>query len=186
MKKLNLASGQRPFPAPWINVDLIKQFDSSGKEYQMDIQADIRKLPMVEDNSCDLLVAHHCVEHIQLNDLLDTAREWHRILKPGGKLAVFVPNARALAEAWLAGRIDNFIFLVNMYGAYQGHYEDTHKWNFDHNELVDRLSGWDGKGRAIDWQVRDIDHNVLSEPIYQGSNCSLDWWILAVEFTKKG
>lgn len=181
--KLNLASGQRPFPT-WTNIDFRKQFKDDGTPYQIEIESDVHKLPMIEDNSVDIIVAHHLVEHFQLNDLLDISKEWHRVLKPGGKLAVFVPNARELAKAWLEGRIDNFIFFVNMYGAYQGHPEDTHKWNFDRNELHDRMSGWDGKNREIDWKVRDITGDVLREPAYQGSNCSLDWWILAMEFTK--
>lgn len=135
MTKLNLASGQRPFPKPWVNVDIRDQ------GYPVDILADIRKLSMIEDNSVDAIVLSHAVEHIQLNDLLDAAKEWHRVLKVGGKMLVAVPNLKELAKAWIDGKIDNFIFLVNTYGAYQGYVEDMHKWGFNFNELRDRLSG---------------------------------------------
>jgi SAM-dependent methyltransferase len=185
MQRLNLASGQRPFPT-WTNVDIRKQFKDDGTPYQIEVEADVRKLDMFEDNSVDTIVAHHLVEHFHLNDQLDIAKEWHRVLKPGGKLAVFVPNIKALAEAWLGGRIDNFIFFVNMYGAYQGYYEDTHKWGFDENELRDRLSGWDGSNRNLEWaNIQLLTPNMIArDDHYQGADVAFDWWILSMEFTK--
>jgi SAM-dependent methyltransferase len=177
MLRLNLASGQRPFNN-WTNVDIRNQ------GYSVDIIADVKSLPMIKDNSVDIIVAHHLLEHIRLNDILDTAKEWRRILKPNGKLAVFVPNLKELAKAWIEGRVDNYIFLVNTYGAYQGYIEDTHAWGYDENELRDRLSGWNGTNRELNWGERNITREVLSEELYKDSECALDWWILAKEFTK--
>lgn len=175
MKKLNLASGQRPFKN-WVNVDIRDQ------GYPLDVVCDATKLSEIEDDSVDIIVAHHLVEHIRLNDILGATKEWHRVLKPGGKLAIFVPNLRELAKGWLTGKIETFIFLVNAYGAYQGYVEDTHKWGFDKDELILRVSG----AGEIDWGVRDITRDVLvNDPLYKDSDCALDWWILAVEFTKK-
>jgi len=185
MKKINLASGQRPFPEPWINADIRRQYKDNGEPYPCELLTDIRKLDKVEDNSVDVLVSHHSLEHIRLNDILDTSKEWHRVLKPGGKLAVFVPNLKELAKAWIEGRIDNFIFLVNIYGAYQGFEEDTHKWGFDFNELRDRMSGWDGKKNELEWSsVKDLNGGVPIDPAYDGADIACAWWILGVEFIK--
>ena len=133
MHKINLASGQRPFPKPWINVDLIEQFDGEGKQYELDIKTDAKDLHMFDDNSVDIIVAHHLVEHIALHDVHSYVSEWYRVLRPGGILAVFVPNLREINRAWLEGRIDTYIHNVNTYGAYQGHVEYLHKWGYDYN-----------------------------------------------------
>jgi predicted SAM-dependent methyltransferase len=183
--KINLASGQRPFQKPWVNIDLIEQTDSEGKPYHMDIIADAGELPMIEDNSVDIIVAHHLFEHIAIHDHDKYITEWRRILKVGGILAIFVPNIREIDKAWLEGRIDTFIHNVNTYGAYQGHVEDLHKWAYDDKELCDRVSGWDGTSNKFSWDIEDINHSVLQRPIYSGHDCCLDWWILAKQFTKK-
>lgn len=179
--KINLASGQRPFEKPWVNIDLIEQTDSDGKPYQMDIIADAGELPMIEDNSVDVIVAHHLFEHIAIHDHDKYITEWRRILKTGGTLAIFVPNIREIDKAWIEGRIDTFIHNVNTYGAYQGHVEDLHKWAYDDKELCDRVSGWDGTTNKFNWEVRDFNP---SNPLYAGASIAQDWWILSKEFIK--
>ncbi|MBI5649608.1 MAG: class I SAM-dependent methyltransferase [Chloroflexi bacterium] len=44
------------------------------------------------DHMFDALIAQHVVEHI--DDLDAALREWQRVLKPGGRLALATPNAR--------------------------------------------------------------------------------------------
>lgn len=174
MRKINLASGQRPFPKPWENIDIRDQ------GYQVDIIADIRTLPMIEDNTCEVLIAHHCLEHLDMSHVGGAAKEWHRILVPGGRLAVFVPNARAIAERWLAGQIDDFTFNVNMYGAYQGYPEDLHRWSYRYDYLADQMSSG-----GAQWSIiRPIHPQDVNNGIYAGANLAFDWWILAMEFTK--
>lgn len=175
MKRLNLASGQRPYPEPWINIDARKQ-----GEHKVDIIADIRKLDMIEDNSCEILVAHHCVEHIDMSHVGDLTKEWYRVLAPGGVLAVCVPHAREIAQRWLAGQIDDFTYNVNMYGAYQGYPEDLHRWSYHPEYLKSQMS------QGITWgRVQTLyPHMVQNDPRYHGASIAFDWWILAMEFTK--
>lgn len=182
--KLNLASGQRPFKEPWKNIDIRKQYDSKGNPYKLDVEANIKDLHMFPDESADILVAHHCLEHIDMSEVFSTAKEWYRVMKKGGKLAVFVPNMRALVDAWIAGKIDNYIFNVNVFGAYQGHLEDLHRWSYTERYLIDQMSGWDGNKNELDWKTRIITPDVLRESIYKDAEVSLDWWILAMEFEK--
>jgi predicted SAM-dependent methyltransferase len=86
MIQINLASGQRPFEKPWVNVDLIDQ------GYPIDIITDAKDLSMFEADTVDMIVAHHLVEHIAIHDLEAYVTEWWRVLKPGGILSIFVPN----------------------------------------------------------------------------------------------
>lgn len=178
MIKINLASGQRPFPKPWVNVDVKDQ------GYAVDILTDAKTLDMFEDESVDIIVAQHLVEHIPIHELDEYITEWRRVLKAGGILSVQVPNLYELDKAWIEGRIDTYIHNVNTYGAYQNSIHDTHKWGYNWQELVDRLSGWDGNSRKYEWSevsnYIDIFHNTL----YTGADISRDWWILEGEFKK--
>jgi len=58
-----------------------------------------QKLP-IPDNSFDVLLSFYSLEH--LHPLDDHLREYHRILKPGGKFVGAIPNEGGLA--WGAGR----------------------------------------------------------------------------------
>ena len=173
--KINLASGQRPFKKPWINVDIRNQ------GYDIDIECDVKKLPF-EDNSCDILVAHHLWEHIPLHEQEETIREWYRVLKKGGTLAIFVPNMREIASAWLTHRIDSFIFNVNTYGAWQGHTTDLHRWSYDDKELYDRVTCLREGKSLFEFDYQNYNPN---NPLYHGADIAQDWWILSKEFIKK-
>jgi len=179
--KLNLASGQRPFKEPWINVDIKDQ------GYKVDLIADIKDMPTIKDESVDIAILHHVVEHIPIHEMNAYITEWQRILKKDGRLSVFVPNLRAIDKAWLEGQISTYIHNVNTFGAYQTGVEDLHKWGYDKEELISRMCGEDNVGnKAFTWSaIKDLDplscrHNYL----YDGADMAFDWWILAVEFVK--
>lgn len=52
------------------------------------------------------IVAVHALEHVEPARLLDTLREWRRILAPGGRVEIHVPNGPALMEAFVARPVD--------------------------------------------------------------------------------
>lgn len=53
------------------------------------IVADMSNIPL-DDNSQDFIVSSHSLEHT--DNTIDTLREWHRLLKVGGKLGIMVPH----------------------------------------------------------------------------------------------
>ena len=55
------------------------------------VQANGLTLP-VEDNSFDGVVGQHVVEHLADGDALLT--EWHRVLRPGGRVVLATPNGK--------------------------------------------------------------------------------------------
>ena len=176
MKKLNLASGQRPFKKPWVNVDIKEQ------GYPVDILTDIKDLSMIPDESVDVIVLHHVVEHIAIHELSGYIREWRRVLKVGGRLAVFVPDLKKLDRSWLEGTITTFIHNVNTYGAFQNSIHDLHKWGYDEQELRDRISGKSDSGVEFEWGI--IRGVPTSDVAYAGADLAIDWWILSLEFVK--
>lgn len=164
---LNIGSGQRPFKAPWTNVDV-------NPKWRPDVVADADSLPMFEAGSVGVVVLHHCAEHMTLAKSQAAFAEAHRVLMPGGSLLVFVPNLHALTHAWIQGRITDYIFCVNLHGAYMDDEADIHRWSFTDVSLAKHLRAaapWSAV-QAFDW--RQIP----------GADIARDWWILGVEAVK--
>lgn len=163
---LNCGSGQRPFKGDgWINID-------AQERWQPDLVADCSHLPYA-DGSCDLIVLHHVLEHFGCGEGEGLIQEAWRLLRPDGSLLVFVPDMRALAQAWLMGRIDTQIYMTNVYGAYMGDEHDRHRWGFTRTTLELELYGcaW-SQVKAFDWRK------------IEGSDLAQAWWVLAVEAVK--
>jgi predicted SAM-dependent methyltransferase len=52
----------------------------------------IERLPMFTDASVDFLYASHCLEHVSFLAVPAVLREWWRVLRPGGRVRVSVPD----------------------------------------------------------------------------------------------
>ena len=89
-------------------------------------------------------------------------------------MIVSVPNLRALAARWLSHQINNYTFLVNLYGAYQGEETDRHRWNFVLETLIMEL-------KEQDWESVRLLHPDRIPP---GADIPFDWWILNMECIK--
>lgn len=90
--KLNFGAGGVEFPG-YMSVDL---FDSRSK-----ILMDVTKKLEFKDNSIDEIVASHLFEHLNPYTIVDTLREWKRVLIPGGKLAMEMPHILECAKLLL-------------------------------------------------------------------------------------
>lgn len=55
------------------------------------------------DASVDEIRASHCLEHFPKSQRDDVLREWVRVLKPGGRLRVAVPDFEKIAQNYLDG-----------------------------------------------------------------------------------
>lgn len=64
------------------------------------IQADMRKLP-IQDNTVDYIECLEAIEHIPYGDVPKAIREWHRVLKKGGKLVIFTTDFDDIAQMWV-------------------------------------------------------------------------------------
>ena len=69
-----------------MNVD----FANKWAKNKPDLECDIRKLPYGND-CADEIIAIHVFEHFYLWEAPDVLIEWHRVLKPGGKLILELP-----------------------------------------------------------------------------------------------
>ena len=65
----------------------------ANKASAADIRASGDDLRMFRDGELDYVVSRHNLEHYV--DVVKTLLEWRRVLKPGGTLAIVVPDERA-------------------------------------------------------------------------------------------
>lgn len=167
MIRLNVGSGQRKFADDFVNIDV-------NPKWEPDIIADATHLPMYADGSVDLIVLHHCVEHMTLGQSQQCFTEAWRVLRPGGSLLVFVPDLTALVQAWTHGKIDDYIFCVNLHGAFMDSEADIHRWSFTQQSLkkhIQKSAGWQ-RVKPFDW--REI----------AGASIAKDFWIQGAEAIK--
>jgi len=166
---LNCGSGQRPFEQQhgWINLDIQERWNP-------DIIADWNDLHMFADDSMDIVVNHHGIEHVNCSEADAFIRETYRILKPGGSLLIFVPNLRTLAERWLNRQIDDYIYIVNLMGASMGDSHDMHRLHYTPESLRDTLLKNGAWTKIVPFNWRNIP----------GANLAKDFWIMATEAVK--
>ena len=96
--KVEIGAGEKPHPDYDIHLDLLPLPD-------IEVIARVDRLPF-RTASLDGLRANHVLEHQSYELLEPTLAEWARVLRPGARLDIGVPDARFIAEQWVRGEID--------------------------------------------------------------------------------
>lgn len=111
------------------------------------VQMDARHLEY-SDNSVEQIYSSHLLEHIGLRETQSTLMEWYRVLIPGGKIILNVPDMEWLAEELLnqiAGKDpESKVFnsqqkLMEVVYGNQDHEGEYHKSGFTKSVLEDLL-----------------------------------------------
>ena len=106
MIRLNLGCNDLPMDG-WTNID-------SDIRVKPDLVADCLNLPY-EDNSVDEIYAGHLLEHTTPEE--EALREWHRVLKVGGKITITVPDVEKLLKLFNKKEIDLGLLNQVVFGA---------------------------------------------------------------------
>lgn len=114
----------------WLNTDICDDHN-----FRKDESWDFRERIPLEDNSVDFILAWHILEHAGLHERGKMLGDWYRVLVPGGRLAVAVPDIYDLFERYKRGEFDWYILMVNIYGPYNGFEGDYHRWGYSREEL---------------------------------------------------
>jgi predicted SAM-dependent methyltransferase len=85
-------------------------------------------LRIFDDNSFEQIYASHVVEHFDYKDqLIETLKEWHRVLMPSGTLYVSVPDLDTLARLFLDRSLlsvqDRFLVMRMIFGGHIDKYD---------------------------------------------------------------
>lgn len=68
-----------------------------SKEHEVDFRADVSDLSMFKDGTVDEIYASQILEHFPHVKTVAVLKEWNRVLRPGGKITIGVPDfARAI------------------------------------------------------------------------------------------
>lgn len=125
--------GKEPHP-DWKILDI-------EKRPEVDFVGDAADLSQFADNSIELIYASHILEHFHYglnNELIQALTEWHRVLQPGGKLLVSVPNLQVLCWLYLNPSLeplDRHHLMRIMFGGHMNEY-DIHRVGFDPDTLA--------------------------------------------------
>jgi len=122
--KLNLGCGEDIRP-DYINIDI--RGDLGGIDLIMDLEKD--RLPFPEDHVVEIL-AKSVLEHFSFRNIEKVLRDWFRVLRPGGRLHLIVPDLEAIARKIILDtnrRFDDISYWV--YGG-QDHPFNYHKAGF--------------------------------------------------------
>ena len=91
--KLDIGGGVYKRDSDFIAVDIL------GKT---DVKAAMWALPF-RDSTVDTIWSSHSLEHVSIYKVNQSLKEWHRVLKPGRRVIVQVPNFDYVAKYWLTG-----------------------------------------------------------------------------------
>lgn len=103
---------------------------------EADVHASMWSLPFPDD-SIEEIYSSHALEHIGKFEVLDTLKEWRRILRPGGKIEIQVPDLRWCCQQWLARQTTDW-YLDILFGM-QNHPGEFHKTGFTPAIMFDYL-----------------------------------------------
>lgn len=102
----------------------------------LDMVLDASKVPYpFDDETWDEIVNSHMIEHIEHDKILPMFREWLRILKPGGKVFVDVPDLDEATRKYVAGDYSWDKLLELIYGLQDEREHQRHLWGYSPESL---------------------------------------------------
>lgn len=100
--KLHVGCGRHVLDG-WVNVDVQR---SPKAKRDPEILADIRSIPLA-DGIADELMAIHVIEHVYIWEAVEEVLpEWFRLLRPGGRLVLELPDVMKAARNLIEGKGD--------------------------------------------------------------------------------
>lgn len=126
------------------------KFTSVDLFTKCDITASMESIPLPEC-SVEAIFSANALEHVGKKQIIPILQEWHRLLKPGGKLQIVVPDLEWACLWWLAHQEDRGWSLDILFG-HQLHDGEYHKTGF-----TPRLI-WDYLQEAGGFEVHKIEY----------------------------
>jgi predicted SAM-dependent methyltransferase len=134
--RLNIGAGQSNLPG-FVSLDIKTGTDASGK------------LPYA-DNSVDEVYASHVLEHIHHSKANAALAEWVRVLKPGGRIRIAVPNWDSIVEQHRNGSMSTQMLNAWLHGTDPEH-TDRHQFVASREELegilrslaIENIESWE-------------------------------------------
>jgi predicted SAM-dependent methyltransferase len=118
--KLNLGCGDKILDG-YINIDLVNP--------NADKLHDCTDLSFIEDNQADEILAVAILEHIHPLKVMESLKEWFRVLKPSGRLIIEVPDMLEICRMYEnADRGMKYFITHCLFGAWMPEYPHLYGW----------------------------------------------------------
>ena len=98
-----------------------------------DIQCDIAKGLPFEDNSVDVVVSNHFLEHINFNDGMFVLKEIYRVLVAGGNVTMAIPDLYSAIKLYFDKKITHATLVDQLYD--KDNYGQRHLCHYDFESL---------------------------------------------------
>jgi len=150
-RRLELGSGIRPTPG-------YLHLDGNRWAYHLEYRADVLALPFPDDWAEEIL-AIHVLEHVHPRMLIEALSEWLRVLAPGGRLRVHVPDSAALMDRWRTASLDEkwalMAILFGMRANPRVRAPSDLKHRADHQVAFDR--------EVLEWALRTAGYSDIRD-----------------------
>lgn len=110
--KLNVGAGKRRIPG-YTGVDAVQREGA-------DIVAPADNIPLADGCATEIL-AIHLIEHLYAWQVPGLLKEWYRLLSPGGRLVLELPDLKKCAKNLLSPRPEKTPGQLSMFGIYGDH-----------------------------------------------------------------
>lgn len=131
--KLHLGCGAL-YLYDFINIDIDNKL--------ADLLANVNDLHMFGDNTVELILSSHILEHFYDAESIKVLQEWYRVLKPGGWLVIEMPDIEKCFKLFFEAKTDDEIShaLVGVYGRPDWDIFNAHFTGYWPERLRKRLS----------------------------------------------
>jgi len=127
--KIELGAGANPTPG-YFHCDI-------RRHPHIDVVCDSRSLPLRENSCFEVYLRHH-LEHFTEKEGEQVLKEILRVLRPGGRVYIIVPNIDFHMRQFYDG--DRRWAMAGFWG-WQNNDYDIHKWGYNFEVLQEKLAG---------------------------------------------
>lgn len=111
------------------------------------------------DNGVDEIYCSHAMEHIPKRAVTPVLREFYRVLKPGGRLTILVPDLEWCCRAWLEHKSNDW-FMDILFGN-QDHPGEFHMTGYNQRIMVGYLQSAGFAGDCLYAETNSHDQKTL-------------------------
>jgi len=130
-KKLEIGAGDKPREG-YVHFDI-------RKLEGIDVVGDARKLPF-EDKSFGEVFSRFFLEHLPRADAKKALKEMLRVLMPGGRLEIIVPDLGHFCRLFLEEKGQKKQWALNKIYGFENYPEDHHYFGYDYETLENFLA----------------------------------------------
>lgn len=132
------------------------------KSTLVDKQLDVKDLSIFSDNSIDEILSVNLINHLRFQDFSTTMKEWHRVLKPNGKLIIDIDDVVKMSQNVVEAKTkEEFEKALRYLYCHSRDQYDVHHWGYTEEYLKQLL---EPIGFNFEWRNDEYIHHDADYP----------------------